>query len=81
VSQSPPVSRRRPPRRRRRAVVRWLLVALAAALLFAVGIATGEALRDNPTPGGTQRLVRTLKPLALVPAARTTVTVTVTSRR
>lgn len=55
-----------------RAVV--LLVVLAA--VFAVGIAVGEALHDNPSPGGTQTLVRTLRPLPLAPAARETVTVT-----
>ena len=44
---------------------------------FAIGIALGESLREGPSPGGTQSLVRTLKPLPLAPAARTTVTVTV----
>jgi hypothetical protein len=46
---------------------------------FAVGVAVGEALHDNPQPGGTQTLVRTLKPLPLAPAARETVTVTVSN--
>ena len=45
--------------------------------MFAVGVAFGEALHDNPKPGGTQTLVRTLQPLPLAPAARETVTVTV----
>jgi hypothetical protein len=48
-----------------------------AAAVFAVGIAVGESLHDNPRPGGAQTLVRTLKPLPLAPAARETVTVTV----
>ena len=39
-------------------------------------LAVGEALNDNPQPGGTQSIVRTLQPLPLAPAARTTVTVT-----
>ncbi len=56
---------------------RVALVAAAAALVFAVGIALGEALHDNPRPGGTQSIVRTLQPLPLAPAARETVTVTV----
>ena len=43
---------------------------------FAVGIALGESLGEGPSPGGTQSLVRTLEPLPLAPAARTTVTVT-----
>jgi len=57
---------------KRLAVVALVLVA------FAVGVALGESLREGPSPAGTQSLVRTLKPLPLAPAARTTVTVTVT---
>ena len=39
------------PRRRRRRVVSRVLLALAAALaIFAVGVALGRALQDNPTP-------------------------------
>jgi hypothetical protein len=49
----------------------------ALVVVFAVGVALGEALRDNPQPGGTQTLLRTLHPLPLAPAARETVTVTV----
>lgn len=56
---------------------RLLVAAAAAAVVFAVGVAVGESLHDNPRPGGTQTLVRTLKPLPLAPAARDTVTVTV----
>ncbi len=48
--------------------------------VFVVGIALGQALDDNSTPGGTQTLVRTLSPLPLAPAARETVTVTVQNR-
>jgi hypothetical protein len=58
-------------------VIRILLAAVAVAVVFVVGIAVGEALHDNPKPGGTQTLVRTLRPLPLAPAARETVTVTV----
>jgi hypothetical protein len=64
---------RRPPRKRR-GWVRPLLGLLAIVVVFAVGLALGEALHDNPT-GGTQTVVRTLKPLPL-PPARETVTVT-----
>ena len=56
-----PVERRR--RRRRR---RWpgvVVPLLVIAVVFALGIALGEALHDNPQPGGTQTLVRTLTPL------------------
>lgn len=63
-------------RRSRRRLPRILLGAVGVVVVFAVGIALGEALHDNPSPGGTQTLVRTLTPLQLAPAARTTVTVT-----
>ena len=56
---------------------RVALLVVGAVLVFAVGVAVGEALHDNPKPGGTQSLVRTLQPLPLAPAARQTVTVTV----
>jgi hypothetical protein len=52
------------------------VVVLASA--FAAGIALGEALHDNPQPGGTQTLVRTLRPLPVAPAP---VTVTVRKGR
>jgi hypothetical protein len=58
-------------------VIRLVLAAAFVAVVFVVGVAVGEALHDNPRPGGTQRLVRTLRPLPLAPAARETVTVTV----
>jgi hypothetical protein len=45
-------------------------------VVFGAGLAIGQALEDNPSSGGTQTLVRTLKPLEL-PPARETVTVTV----
>ena len=53
-----------------------LAAVIAAVLLFVIGVAVGESLHDNPKPGGTQTIVRTLKPLPLAPAARETVTVT-----
>lgn len=58
-------------------MIRAGLIVLGAVVVFAVGIALGEALHDNPSPGGTQTLVRTLHPLPLAPAARETVTITV----
>jgi hypothetical protein len=57
-----------------------LLVVGGLLVAFVVGIALDEALHDNPAPGGTQTLVRTLHPLPLAPAARETVTVTVEKR-
>ena len=56
---------------------RALLGAAAFLLVFALGVALGEALHDNPGTGETRTLVRTLRPLPLAPAAHTTVTITV----
>ncbi len=68
-----PARARRP---RRRSPV-WRIAAVGATVAaFVIGIALGQALDDNPEPGGTQTLIRTLKPLPLAPAARETVTVT-----
>jgi hypothetical protein len=58
-------------------VIRLIVAAAGAVVLLLVGVAVGESLHDNPKPGGTQTLVRTLTPLPLAPAARETVTVTV----
>jgi hypothetical protein len=60
---------RRP--RRRRPLLRLLVGLVAVAVVFALGVALGEALHDNPSGGGTQTLVRTLKPLPLPPAQET----------
>jgi hypothetical protein len=40
---------------------------LIAAAIFAVGVAVGQALHDNPKPGGDRTFVRTLKPLPAAP--------------
>lgn len=52
-------ARRRVPRSR---PVFWLAGLALAAVLFGAGVAVGEALHDNPTPGITQTSVRTLHP-------------------
>jgi len=77
VTVSPARPRRR--ERRRRRIPSWALVLAGLLVAFAVGIAFGESLHDNSSTGGTQTLVRTLQPLPLEPAARSTVTVTVTN--
>jgi hypothetical protein len=47
-------------RRRRRATPpRWILAALAGLIVFAVGIALGQALEDSPRSGHTTTLDRT----------------------
>jgi hypothetical protein len=61
-------------------VRRRLLLAAGVLVVFALGIGVGQALNDNPEPGGSQTLIRTLKPLPLAPAARETVTVTIPKR-
>jgi hypothetical protein len=38
------------------------VAAVAAALLFAVGIALGEALKDNPKPNLTVTTTKTIVP-------------------
>jgi hypothetical protein len=58
-------------------VKRRLLLVAGVLVVFGLGIGLGQALNDNPEPGGTQTLIRTLQPLPLAPAARETVTVTV----
>ena len=69
-----PTREERRRRQRRAAAKRWAIRIVAVAAVFALGIALGEALQDNPQPGPPQTVVRTLRPLPLAPA---TVTVTV----
>ena len=54
----------RRPRRRPRHTrpIYWIAALALAAILFGAGVAVGEALHDNPTPGITQTSVRTLHP-------------------
>ena len=61
-------------------MIRWILLAVLVLVVFALGIGLGQALNDNPQPGGTQTLIRTLEPLPLAPAARETVTITVPNK-
>jgi hypothetical protein len=65
---------------RRRRPRRGLLIVAAAVVFFGLGVAVGEALHDNPQPGGTQTLIRTLTPLGLAPAPGRAVTVTAPKR-
>lgn len=77
---TPPLTtyrRERPRRRRRYAVIRWAVRLLLAAVLFAGGVALGQALDDNPASGPAGTSTRDLKPLPLRPLPDT-VTVTVT---
>jgi hypothetical protein len=40
----------------------WVVTTLLFLLVFLLGIALGQALHDNPKPGGTQTIVRTFRP-------------------
>jgi hypothetical protein len=61
VSALSPVERRERRRRRRREeLTRWGIRVGVALLLFLLGIALGQALHDNPKPGSTITLERTL---------------------
>ena len=56
-----PVERReRRRRRRRQELIRWGIRVGVALIVFLLGIALGQALHDNPKPGSTITLQRTL---------------------
>jgi tetrahydromethanopterin S-methyltransferase subunit C len=59
-------------RRKKSSAPKWIALGVVCVLVFAVGIALGEALNDNPGPGHTRTLQRTLR---LAPESAT-VTVT-----
>ena len=61
--------------KRRRRLGPWALRAAGLLLVFAIGLALGQALDDSSPPSGTRTSVRTLAPVTLAPQ---TVTVTVT---
>jgi hypothetical protein len=50
-------------RARRRSARNRILVGIAVIAAFGVGLALGEALHDNPRPGGQQTSLRTVRPL------------------
>lgn len=66
--------RPRSQRDRRRALRTWALRAAALLVVFAAGVALGQALDDSSPPAGTRTSVRTLVPGTL---SAETVTVTV----
>ena len=47
--------------RRRREVTRWTIRVLLVVLVFSLGVALGQAIHDNPQPGGTLTFERTLR--------------------
>jgi hypothetical protein len=70
-------SRRHRPPQRRPSPARWIVVVLAALVIFGLGAALGAALESNPSSGGSSTFVRTYPPLSPAPAPKT-VTVTAT---
>ena len=61
-------------RRRRSPLLVWGLPVVGAVIVFALGVALGQALEENRGDGGTQTSIRTLRPETL-PAETVTVTV------
>ena len=58
---SPVERRERRRRRRREEIIRWGIRLTVALLVFLLGVALGQALHDNPKPGTTITLERTLQ--------------------
>lgn len=56
--------------RRQQELVRWGIRAAVILVVFALGIALGQALHDNPKPGGSITLERTVS-LPTVPPGST----------
>lgn len=70
TATSPPERRARRRRRRREDFTRWGIRAALIVIVFGLGIALGQALHDNPKPGGTLTLERTVS-LPSVPPGST----------
>ena len=71
--RSTPLERQaRRQRQRREELLRWGLRAAFILLVFALGIALGEALHDNPKPGGTITLERTFSVPSVPPGSTAT---------
>jgi len=62
VTALSPVERHHRRRRRRREeLMRWGIRVALVLLVFALGVALGQALHDNPKPGNTVTFERTLR--------------------
>jgi hypothetical protein len=61
VTALTPVERKERRRlQRRREIIRWGVRALLVALIFALGVALGQAIHDNPRPDRTVTFDRTI---------------------
>lgn len=69
MTESTPRARRPPSRS---PWPRRLAVVVLVLLVFALGIALGQALNDGPPPPSTATYVRTLEPLPQQPGTTTT---------
>jgi hypothetical protein len=47
--------------RRRQETIRWSIRVLVVLVVFALGVALGQAIHDNPQPGRTVTFDRTLQ--------------------
>jgi hypothetical protein len=73
MSTGPPVRRRR---KRGVGVLGWLVRIAAAAIVFAVGVAVGQALEDRPEPSTPVTSVQTIQPWTQTGGVTETRTVT-----
>jgi hypothetical protein len=70
LTQSERDARRR--RRRRSELARWGLRLAVVLVVFGLGIALGQALHDNPKPGATISIERTLSVPSVPPGSTAT---------
>jgi hypothetical protein len=70
LTQSERDDRRR--RRRRSDLSRWALLVAVVLVVFGLGIAIGQALHDNPKPGGTISFERTFSVPSVPPGSTAT---------
>jgi hypothetical protein len=70
LTQSERDARRR--RRRRADLARWGVRLLVVLIVFGLGIAVGQALHDNPRPGGTVSFEQTLSVPSVPPGSTAT---------
>jgi hypothetical protein len=70
LTQSERDARRR--RRRRADLARWGVRLLIVLIVFGLGVAVGQALHDNPKPGGTVSFEQTVSVPGVPPGSTAT---------
>lgn len=63
-------------RKRRPSILGWALRVLLVVVVFALGVAVGQALEDRPQPAKPVTRVSTIEPWTQTDSRATTVTVT-----